>query len=234
MGLAFLVPRNRGGAVGKSLSRSFLNKGLRLIHLLLDLCCKVNINPKGNSNSGSGTELIWALGSPGQTERHQVFCKPRLLMPRGCRSRCQPGGASRTSPPTSPLPCPTRCSVSPAGSLLATAPVPRCILGGKSTRSTPNKPLPVAASCWGFLAAPTAVVVMETLTDFSFLLKRCGGHMTMIVWASSLRAEMTTVVIAAGSPEWGGDPEELSHLAVGEMDKLSGRSSQLRGCISLF
>lgn len=33
---------------GKSSSRSFLNKELRLIHLLLDLCCEVNINPNGN------------------------------------------------------------------------------------------------------------------------------------------------------------------------------------------
>lgn len=33
---------------GKSLSRSFLNKELRLIHLLLGLCCEVNINPNGN------------------------------------------------------------------------------------------------------------------------------------------------------------------------------------------
>lgn len=33
---------------GKSLSVSFLNKGLRLIHLLLDLGCKVNINLNGN------------------------------------------------------------------------------------------------------------------------------------------------------------------------------------------
>lgn len=33
---------------GKSLSVSFLNKGLRLIHLLLDLGCKENINLNGN------------------------------------------------------------------------------------------------------------------------------------------------------------------------------------------
>lgn len=33
---------------GKSLSRSFLNKELKLIHLLLGLCCEVNINPNGN------------------------------------------------------------------------------------------------------------------------------------------------------------------------------------------
>lgn len=55
----------------------------------------------------------------------------------------------------------------------------------------------MGVSCWNFLAAPKAVVIVETLTDF-FLLKGCGGHMTMIVLAS-LFWTGTTVVIRGGS-----------------------------------
>lgn len=38
----------RGSWSWKNLGRSFLNRGLRMIHPLLDPCCKVNINPNGN------------------------------------------------------------------------------------------------------------------------------------------------------------------------------------------
>lgn len=90
----------------------------------------------------------------------------------------------------------------------------------------------MGVSCWNFLAAPKAVVIMETLTVF-LLLKRCGGHMTTIVLASSFWAEMTSVVIRGGSLKSDGNPEELLLLAMGETENLPAHSSWLMGCVSL-
>lgn len=78
----------------------------------------------------------------------------------------------------------------------------------------------MGVSCWNFLAAPKAVVIMETLIFFFFLLRGCGGHMTVIVLAS-LFWTGTAVVIRGGSLDrmvrcYHGNPAELLLLATGE------------------
>lgn len=137
---------------GKSLSVSFLNKGLRLIHLLLDLGCKYQ--PKRQF----GTE-VQELSSSGprksQVKLKGIWCflKWLILGPQGCFSRCQPWGSSRTSPSNSPLlrlgpglfergpphsghsSCPLRWLVASWSLYQAQAPgsalVPKRILGGE-------------------------------------------------------------------------------------------------------
>lgn len=156
-----------------------------------------------------------------------VWCclKWLILVPGGCLSRCQLWGTPRTLPPNLPVLCLGQVLSDGPSSPLATPPAlrggrcpsgasvrpqhqaqPRCqsaSLEGNKHVLIKTKHFQTGVSCWNFLAAPKAVVIMETLTGFFFffflLLKGCGGHRIMIVFASSLWAEMTTVVIKGGS-----------------------------------
>lgn len=83
----------------------------------------------------------------------------------------------------------------------------------------------MGVSCWNFLAAPKAVVIMETLIFF-FLLRGCGGHTRVIVLAS-LFWTGTAVVIRGGSLRSDGrcyhsNPAELLLLATGETRPFDG------------
>lgn len=60
-----------------------------------------------------------------------------------------------------------------------------------------TKHFQTGVSCWNFLAAPKAVVIMETLTAFFSFRRVCKAY-TIIVFAFPFWAEMTTVVVRGG------------------------------------
>lgn len=120
-----------------------------------------------------------------------------MLAPPGRLSSCQLWGSSRTSPPTCLCCTWAGGSLNTASSPLVTPPAlrggqwplkacirherqvrPRCqsaSLEGNKHVLIKTKHFQMGVSCWNFLAAPKAVVIMETLTAF-FLLYGCGRH----------------------------------------------------------
>ena len=150
-----------------------------------------------------GTELQ-ELSSSGPRESQAklkgIWCFLKwliLVLPR-CLSSCQSQGSSTTSSPPACLCCAWSWgSLDVAGHGLATPPTlrggqwplgvhikhkrlvqPQCqsaSLAGNKHVLIKTKHFQTGVSCWNFLAAPKAVVIMETLTAF-FLFNGCAKH----------------------------------------------------------
>lgn len=156
----------RGSWSGKSLNMSFLNKGLGLIHRLLDLGWKVNINPSGRLEQGLRNCAHLGFGSlqPGSAASGAA-----LLVPGGGLSRRQlwglpgPGPQPRlccawarrplaTPPALRGGRCPPGAPVGPQHQAR-----PRCqsaSLEGNKHVLMKTKHFQMGASCWNSLAAP--------------------------------------------------------------------------------
>lgn len=143
-----------------------------------------------------------------------------MLAPPGHLSSCQLWGSSRTSPPTCLCCTWAGDSLNMAGSPLVTPPAlrggqwplkacirherqvrPRCqsaSLEGNKHVLIKTKHFQMGVSCWNFLAAPKAVVIMETLTLLFFFSTGVEGIYN-IVSASPFWTETTVVDVRGGS-----------------------------------
>ena len=183
---------------GKSLSRSFLNKELRLIHLLLGLCCEVNINPNGNLEQNFRNWAHLGLASPRPNWKASGASWSGLSsFFKDASPAASLGGPLGPHPHSLPLLCLVLGLFGCGCHGLATPPTlrggqwplgvhikhrrlvqPQCqsaSLEGNKHVLIKTKHFQTGVSCWNFLAAPKAVVIMETLTAF-LLFKGCAKH----------------------------------------------------------
>lgn len=149
-------------------------------------------------NRTSGTELIWASRVPGQIERHLVLLE--VAYPGSSKMPLQlpVSGVLYDLLPPACLCCAWSWGfLDVAGHGPATPPTltggqwplgvhikhkrlvqPQCqsaSLAGNKHVLIKTKHFQTGVSCWNFLAAPKAVVIMETLTAF-FLFNGCAKH----------------------------------------------------------